>query len=272
MGSIDVLSAFGLERMPFEKDIAVEALMRSPAFEDALGRLSYSIQHRLFCVFTAPPGCGKSTTVRALVEMMDPRRYEMLYVAQSQLTPRWLYNSFLSCLGKKGYNFRGDGQKALHDEIALISQLKGKQVCCIVDEAHLLSRETVEELRFFLNFRMDSQSPVSLLLCGQNELLTKLSGERYEAIRQRVQMKASLPPLDRSQVEPYMECHMSYAGSSVDSIFTPEAVEMVADACRGIPRMVNTICQQAMVCAAIGKKGKIDGKQMQSVIAKEMIG
>ena len=192
-------------------------------------------------------------------------------MAQSKLTPRWLCNSFLTCLGKPGFFYRGDGQKALQDEIAIMAQRKGKKVCCIVDEAHLLSRETIEELRFFLNWRMDSVSPVSLILAGQGELVAKLRRPEYEAIRQRVQITASLGPLDKAFVRKYIDCHLAYAGAAGRRIFTDDALDLVAASSQGIPRIVNNICSQAMVCAALNGKETVDSTLVSGVMKKEMI-
>lgn len=267
----DMVEFFSLERAPFSKDMAVDALMRSDMFNEAYGRIRHSVDNRLFCILTAPPGCGKSTLLRAVSERLDPKRYEILYVAQSKLTPRWLYNSFLSCLGKRGYYYRGDGQKALQEEFAILAQVKGRQVVCIVDEAHLLGRETIEELRFFLNSRMDSESPVPLILSGQSELVDNLRRSEYEAIRQRIQMTASLSAMDAPLTRRYIACHLSWAGAGDRKIFSDEALELVCSASRGIARTVNNICRQAMVCAALNGTSIVDSTLMGRVIRKEMI-
>ena len=86
----------------------------------------------------------------------------------------------------------------------------------IVDEAHLLDKEMLEEVRFLLNFKMDAQSPMALILVGQSELWDKFQLQAYAAIRQRIDLQCKLPHLDRAQVGEYIKRHLAYAGADHD--------------------------------------------------------
>ena len=88
-------SFFELEHTPFTRDIPVERLYTSPRIEDALGRLIYVVDHQMFAVVTANPGCGKSTMVRMLDGRLGKEKYLLLYLSDSKLTPRWLYAGLL---------------------------------------------------------------------------------------------------------------------------------------------------------------------------------
>ena len=101
-----------------------------------------------------------------------------------------------------------------------------KKVVCIVDEAHLLDKETLEEIRFLFNYQMDSISPMALMLGGQNELWDKLKLQRYSAVRQRIDIKCELPQLDCSQVGEYVKRHMEYAGCTHE-VFTQKAIDEI---------------------------------------------
>lgn len=89
---------FGMEHTPFTRDIPVERLYTSPRIEDALGRLVYVVDHQMFAVVTATPGCGKSTLVRMLNGRLGKEKYLLLYLSDSKLTPRWLYAGLLGQL------------------------------------------------------------------------------------------------------------------------------------------------------------------------------
>ena len=93
---------------------------------------------------------------------------------------------------------------------------------CILDEAHLLEKETLEEFRFMLNYRYDSESPMGLILVGQTELWEqKLRLQRYAAIRQRIDMNIVLRHLDRAETENYIASHLEYAGGAEGSVYRP---------------------------------------------------
>ena len=105
-------------------------------------------------------------------------------------------------MGIEAKFYRGDAKRQLQREIEIIRGVHKKKVVCILDEAHLLEKETLEEFRFLLNYRFDSMSPMALILVGQTELWDeKLRLQRYAAIRQRIDMNCVLSHLDRAEVE-----------------------------------------------------------------------
>ncbi len=143
---------------------------------------------------------------------------------------------------------------------------------CVLDEAHLLDRETLEEFRFLLNYRFDSMSPMALILVGQTELWDqKLRLHKYDAIRQRIDMNIVLPHLDRSETEAYVASHLHYAGGAAD-IFTSAALDEVFKVSSGIPRMVNRICEKSLMYAFQQQKRLIDDHMVRYVVDHEMIG
>ena len=124
--------------------------------------------------------------------------HSVIYI-EFKLTPRWFYKGLLDQLGIESKFYRGDAKRQLHKEIEILRGVQKKQVVCVLDEAHLLEKETLEEFRFLLNFKFDSMNPMSLILIGQTELWDKGKLQRYTAIRQRVDMNCVLPHLDRAQ-------------------------------------------------------------------------
>ena len=98
-------------------------------------------------------------------------KYIVLYLSDSKLTPRWFYKGLLDQLGLESRFYRGDSKRQLQQEIEIIRGVRHQKVVCILDEAHLLEKETLEEFRFLLNYRFDSMSPMVVVLVGQTELL-----------------------------------------------------------------------------------------------------
>ena len=107
----------------------------------------------------------------------------------------------LDQLGIESKFYRGDAKRQLQKEVEIIRGVQKKKVVCILDEAHLLEKETIEEFRFLLNYRFDSMSPMALILAGQTELWDKLRLQRYAAVRQRIDINCVLPHFDRAETE-----------------------------------------------------------------------
>ena len=157
-------SFFGMEHTPFVRDVPPEKLFESNAFRETLGRLAYVADRQMFAVVTADSGCGKSTLIRRFYSELPKEDYIILYLSDSKLTPRWFYKGLLDQLGLESRFYRGDSKRQLQQEIEVIRGVQHKKVVCILDEAHLLEKETLEEFRFLLNYRFDSMSPMAVVL------------------------------------------------------------------------------------------------------------
>lgn len=266
-----VLERFGLQTLPFTKDIAVDGLFRSENWETCYSKLKYAVENKLFTVLTSPPGCGKSTMLRALRDKLNMNRWEFIYISESNLSPRWLYNLILRHFGVKEYYYRGDGKKAVHEQFAVTRELKHKQIIVCVDEAHLLSLDTLQELRFFLNSDIDSTSLVSLILSGQTELRSTLRRDICEAIRQRIAFPVSIEPMSRDLMARYIMTHMEAAGAENTSVFSDEAMDIIYAQSGGAMRIVNQICSLSLMAAASTNAGIVDAGIVTNVIQTEMI-
>ena len=142
---------------------------------------------------------------------------------------------------------------------------------CILDEAHLLDKEMLEEFRFMLNYKFDSESPMALVLAGQTELWDrKLKLQRYAAIRQRIDIYCTVPPLDRAECEDYINAHMQYAGCT-QNIFTDSAIDRIYQISNGVPRMVNRVCEKSLMYASQTQKRLIDDHMVSYVAEHEML-
>ena len=158
---------FGMAHTPFVNSIPVGQLHLSEKHREILGRLSYVAEGNRFAVLTASVGVGKSTLIRKFAHGLNPEKYTVLYLADSQLTPRWFYKGLLDQLGIEAKFYRGDARRQLHRQLRLIREVHHRNIVVVVDEAHLLGRETLEEVRFVLNTDYDSMNPMSLVLVAQ---------------------------------------------------------------------------------------------------------
>jgi type II secretory pathway predicted ATPase ExeA len=260
---------FNMIKTPFVNTIPVDSLYISEHHKEILGRLSYVAEGNRFAVVTAGVGTGKSTLIRKFVATLNPEKQTVLYLSDSHLTPRWFYKGLLDQLGIEAKFYRGDAKRQLHKQLAVIKDVHHKSVLVIVDEAHLLDRETLEEIRFVLNTEMDSVNPMGLVLVGQTELWDKLRMQCYAAIRGRIDIKCELPGMDRSEVAGYIKAHLNYAGIEHD-IFTDEAEEELHKYSVGSARAINKSATHCLMHAAqLGKK-LIDAGMVKRVIEAEL--
>ena len=165
--------------------------------------------------------------------------------------------------------YRGDAKLSLHQQLEVIREVKHKKVITIVDEAHLLKRETLEEIRFMLNYHMDSINPMALILVGQNELWDKLNLQCYAAVRQRIDLKYELPAFDRSQTGAYVKAHLTYA-EGAEEIFTDQALDEIQNYSVGAARSINKVCMYCLMNAAQTNKKLIDDHMVRRVVEAEL--
>jgi len=260
---------YAMNRTPFSRDIPTEALYPSFMLEEMLGRLEYAAERQLFAVITGDCGTGKTTTIRRFTATLQTAKYKVLYLSDSKLTPRHFYKGMLEQLGCEARFYRGDAKRQLHREIEMMRGIHGLQPVVIVDEAHLLDREMLEEVRFLLNFRMDAQSPMALILVGQTELWDKLRMQSYAAIRQRIDLQLKLTHYDRSQTAEYIQCHLTYAGNE-QNIFSDGAIDEVFRFSGGSARLINKACTHSLIYGAQNKRRIVDDHMVKHVIQGEL--
>lgn len=238
---------YHMTHTPFSRKVPPEALYESKAMTDCLGRLAYVADRQLFAVVTADAGCGKSTLIRKFSASLSKEKYIFLYLSDSKLTPRWFYKGLLDQLGLESKFYRGDAKRQLQ-------------------------KETIEEFRFLLNYRFDSESPMALVLVGQSELWEdKLRLKRYDAVRQRIDINCVLPHLDRAETEKYIQSHLTYAGIIDRELFSRRAMDEIFRLSCGIPRLINRICEKSLMYGCQQNLRIIDDQDVIYVSEHEML-
>ena len=236
---------YGMRHTPFVRGIPSNALYKTRQNAEVLSRLSYTAKNQLFAVLIGEPGTGKTSTLRRLKDELPESEYMVLYVSDSRLTPRSFYNYMLNQLGCKSEFLRNTARNALHKQIEIMRSMQNRKAVVIVDEAHLLPKEMLEEARFLLNYRMDSENPLALILSGQTELWDKLRLSAYRAI------------LESGHESP---------------IFTDDAIRSIFDFSGGNPRLINRACSQSLIYGSQMKQNCIDSKSVDIVLENEVTG
>ena len=262
-------SFFEMTHTPFVRGIPTEMLYTDNDTTEVHNRLLYAAQKQLFAVLIGDSGAGKTTALRRLKATLDSHDYTVLYLTDSKLTPRHFYNGQLEQLGCETRFYRGDARKLLHHEISAMRGKENRHLVVIVDESHLLSTEMLKEIRFLLNYKMDSENPLSLILAGQTELWEKLKSKRCRAIRHRIDIQCFLAPMDYSQTKGYIEKQLEYSGRKA-AIFSEDAMKRIYEFSTGTPRLVNRACTQALIYAYQNRRAIIDDRMVEIVLESEI--
>lgn len=260
---------FHLTRTPFTRGLPPEQLLSTPAMAEVAARLDYAARERRFAVLTGAVGAGKSTALRAFLARLPVTRYTPLYVTDSQLTPRNFYHETLWQLGLPPRFYRGDARRQLHRALQDRDDA-GKQPVIVIDEAHLLGRAMLEEVRFLLNFDVDSRAPLALILAGQPELRTTLKLDCFAAIAQRLQLRAQLPALTPEESAQYIQHHLTQAGAT-GPLFTEPAHRVIHAFSEGMPRLINNVCSACLLYAYGQQRQLVDDGIAKEVIDTEFV-
>lgn len=243
---------YGFQAMPFNITPDPKFLYLSPTHQEALSHLRYGINERKgFIVLTGEVGCGKTTLCRALLNELHAEHYETVLILNPRIDEEQLILSILRELGETVDEHTHADRTGRLNEALLGRIAAGKEIVMIIDEAQNLSFEVMEQIRLLSNLETDEQKLLQIILMGQPELKNKLREKRLRQFRQRVLVYYDLNQLDRQQTESYIQHRLSLAGANGRPRFTARALNKVYRSTRGTPRLINNICDKALLSAYV---------------------
>jgi len=259
-------SFYGLKEKPFQITPNPSYLYMSPIHENALTYLEYGLMENVgFILLTGEVGTGKTTLVRYILDQFESEK-EIAVIFNTNVTGDELLSLILQSFelepkhGNKTKNLE-ILQKFLIDKYA-----NNKQVLLIIDEAQNLSDEALEETRMLSNLQSDDQSLIQLMLVGQPELKTKLQQPGHIPFAQRIAVNFFLSGLTKKETKSYIVYRLEKAGGRLD-IFNQEAIDIIYEASKGIPRSINLICDFALVYGFGHELETIDASVIEQVIS-----
>ena len=245
-------SCYKLRRAPFELNPDPSFLFRTKRHYEALATLYYGIrQQKGFVVLTGEVGTGKTLLIRCLLQLLKGTECVCAYVFNSRLSPR----EFLQYVaGDLGVNVsrRNKTEILLALSKYVLSRYQRQLLTVlVVDEAHDLSADTLEEVRLLTNLETADRKLLQVLLVGQPELDKKLDSVGLRQLKQRIALRCRLAPLDLEETISYIRHRLTLAGTGADAVdlFPEETIETVFRYSGGIPRLINTICENALITA-----------------------
>ncbi|PYR09238.1 MAG: hypothetical protein DMG00_14000 [Acidobacteria bacterium] len=251
---------FGLRERPFELTSNPKYLFFSAQHREALANLEYGLSSaKAITVVVGEAGTGKTTLLRAALESERCRRVKAIVLDNPTLT-REEFVEILAARFQLG-PAAAASKAALLD--ALEAELRARRAreeitALIVDEAQSLSDELLEEVRLLANIETPTEKLLPLVLAGQPELAARLNESGLRQLKQRVALRCEVAPLDLGDTAAYIVSRIRTAGGNTTKLFTREAVTLIHEFSRGIPRVINVMCDNALISGFALKRQPVD--------------
>jgi general secretion pathway protein A len=265
---------FGLTKNPFEISPDPFFYHATPRHNEALANLHYGVGRRKgFIVITGEVGTGKTLLVRCLLAELRKNNIAFGYVFNPLLSTTEFFQYIMADLGLQ-YSGRSKTEMLLDLNRFLIQRhARGLITALVVDEAQALRPELLEEIRLLTNLETSQQKLLQIVLMGQPELEGVLDSPNLRQLKQRVSLRCQLLPLDEEQTRAYVLSRLERAGAKPEPpIFEPEALTKVHEFSRGIPRIINNLCENAMVNAFARELRTVTPEMIAEVAADFRLG
>ncbi len=241
---------YNLNRNPFEVSPDPYFFYPTPRHNEALALLNYGVLRRKgFVVVTGEVGTGKTLLVRCLLDSLSMRKVAFAYINNPILSVQSFLEQVLSDLGlSAAARSKAEALSRLNNYLMTRSR-EDLTTALVINEAQLLSLELLEEIRLLTNLETTSHKLLQIVLAGQPELDSKLDSHQLRQLKQRVGLRCNLLPLDLKEVEGYIHRRLELAGAEARAkkIFTGEAIIEIHLLSQGIPRLINTLCENSLV-------------------------
>jgi type II secretory pathway predicted ATPase ExeA len=200
---------FGFTRTPFSKSIPAKDLFTREAHAEAVARIHFCVAESALGVLVGDVGAGKTVAVRAATAGLDPASHHLVYVPNPAFGTRGLYVTIVRALGAAPRFHKAEVMAQATELLAAEEAERHRRVVLVIDEAHLLTPEQLEELRLLTNAELDSKSPFAGLLVGQPTLARSLRMGVFAALDQRIATRYALKPMDLGESANYLRHHLA---------------------------------------------------------------
>lgn len=263
---------FGLKEKPFEITADPRFLYLSESHKEALAHLVYAVQEKKgFVVITGEVGTGKTTLVQTLLGRMNgSTRTAFLFNPKLDTNSEFLHSICEDLEIKVEKGTKGDYLLHLNNFL-MDCYTKQVNVVLIVDEAQTLSPQLLEEVRLLTNLETPESKLLQVVLVGQPELDATLDLPQFRPLKQRISVRYRLQPLDPREMKEYIRRRLRVAGARTTYLFTPKALKRIYRYSKGIPRLINIVCDNALINGYASEK-KVIGDDIISEVISDLTG
>src|SRR3954447_25467209 len=261
---------FGLVSNPFNLSPDPAFLYRSAHHEEALANLIYGVQSRKgFILLTGEVGTGKTTMLECLRDHLDSHNIPFAFVFNSRLTADQFFEMI-------AYDLELPCSRTSKTEVlfALNTMLleranQNKTTVLIVDEGQNLDWDVMEEIRLLGNLENRRGKLLQIIISGQPELDQKLEQEEYRQLRQRIALRCKLRPLNATETAEYIATRLARSGMRDQMIFPPEVLREIHRGTHGIPRLINSVCDNLLL-TAFAMESRVATVNMYEEVARDL--
>jgi len=253
-----LLSHFGFSRPPFGRSTPRDALLRHRGFEEARKRLLFTVELESIALLLSEPGCGKSLLLGEIADELRQQGFSIHYLAHTTLGPFGLVNVLSRKVGLVPRRSRGETALALAEKLLT----DDARHLLVLDEAHKLPDNSLEDVRLLTIGDFDRKSPFVLLLAGQSCLDDRLAEPLHHALDQRITTVARLLPLSAEETNQYLLTRLKAAGAD-RPVFEDGAVNTLFDATGGVPRRINNLATATLVVAAARNRRLVSAQDVK---------
>ena len=252
------LEYYGLKEPPFTITPNPRFLFYSAKHREAFNHLLYGIRERKgFVQLTGEVGAGKTTLCRALLEQLGPS-FSTALILNPVLNADQLVKAIAMELNLKVKDMDRLETVAEINQFLLQQVEHGKDTVLIIDEAQGLTGELLEQVRLLSNLETDERKLLQIVLMGQPELRDRLNDHSLRQLRQRITIRYHLSPLRRNEIGQYVQHRLQVSGANGAPYFTSGALWRIYNYSRGIPRLINAICDKCLLAGYVSQRDKID--------------
>jgi general secretion pathway protein A len=258
---------FGLVRKPFELTPDSNILFLGECHKEALAVLKHGVvSDKGFLLFTGGVGTGKTTLINVLSKTLENPGY-LCVISNPTLG---IDDFFFYFAAKLGLLFDGNKSKFLFIFGQLLDECKknNRKVLLIIDEAHALPTDLLEEMRLLVNMAAEVKNVLSIFLVGQPELLDRLAEEQLSPLSQRIAVRYHLNQLSKADSLQYVLFRLNRAGAKNHSPFSKKALDLIYEATHGNPRQINILCDNALFAAYSRERLEVDEKLIRECVEK----
>ena len=263
-------SYFGFSKIPFTKHMWATKMFDASAQRELIDSLHLWLETRGIAVLYGPAGVGKSISLRRFKAELDDRRYDLYYLYNLRVTTTGFLRSLCRSLGLPLLYHQADLFDAISSFLAQYEERSRKHPILIFDDGDGLSDPLLELLRLLGNFAMDSEDRFSFILSGSQRLAVKLKQPQNEAFRQRIVFSHSLRGFSIDDARNYIRFHIERSEGPKE-LFTDEAIQLVFQMAKGLPRVINQIALQAIIRAAVRRVDHIDESFIKQQVLQDTL-
>ena len=239
---------YGLKETPFGLTPDLRYIFKTESYLEVTSTIGYGVKNNKgLIVVTGEAGTGKTTTLRSAIQQFG-----------EDVLPVYIFNPFLTAAEfleqlSDGFHLALPKSTSKPDLLMALGRYlsmrhgQGLRTVLIIDEAHGLPSALLEETRLLLNFETNSEKLLQIVLCGQPELNETLNRQGLRQLKQRISLRCSIRPFNQLEVNKYVRFRLKTAGAARVDIFDDEALELIFAASEGIPRVINNICDNALL-------------------------